>query len=155
MLQSNLLEGTVLAAVAQAQPGTLGGIPLWVILVVAVVVIIIGVIWFLYEEKQKSQEQAEPVTDTAPAEKEVEPDDFTVIEGIGPRISGLLQAAGIITLNQLADTEVSRLQELLDEAGLGRLANPSTWPEQAKLAAAGDWEGLQKLQDELHGGRRL
>jgi hypothetical protein len=31
--------------------------------------------------------------------------------------------------------------------------DPATWPEQAKLAAEGNWEELKKRQDELKGGR--
>jgi len=50
---------------------------------------------------------------------------------------------------------VSRLEELLAEAGLSALAKPTTWPEQASLAATGDWEALEALQNELKGGRRV
>jgi hypothetical protein len=32
---------------------------------------------------------------------------------------------------------------------------PAGWVEQAKLAAVGNEEGLQKLQGELKGGRRV
>ena len=82
------------------------------------------------------------------------PDDLTRIEGIGPKISGLLQAAGITTFAQLAATDVSRLKQILTEAGLAALADPSTWAEQAKLAAAGEWDALKALQGKLKGGRR-
>ncbi|NJN98127.1 MAG: DUF4332 domain-containing protein, partial [Anaerolineales bacterium] len=84
-----------------------------------------------------------------------QPDDLKVIEGIGPKIAGLLNAAGITTFAQLAETEVSRLDQLLVDANLRRLADPGTWPEQAKLAAAGDWDAFKKLTDELKGGRRV
>jgi predicted flap endonuclease-1-like 5' DNA nuclease len=80
-------------------------------------------------------------------------DDLKIIEGIGPKISKLLYDAGISTYAELAETDVSRLQEILDDADL-RLGNPDTWPEQAKLAAAGEWESLDKLQDELKHGKR-
>ncbi|GAB4412032.1 MAG: hypothetical protein Fur0044_06260 [Anaerolineae bacterium] len=83
------------------------------------------------------------------------PDDLKVIEGIGPKIAGLLNSAGITTFAQLAETEVSRLEQLLVEANLRRLADPGTWPEQAKLAAAGDWEAFKALTDQLKGGRRV
>jgi predicted flap endonuclease-1-like 5' DNA nuclease len=86
-------------------------------------------------------------------EEDKTPDDLRVIEGIGPKISAILLEAGIRTYTQLAATEVERLQSILEEAGI-RIANPSTWPEQAKLAAAGKWEALESLQDELKGGRR-
>jgi predicted flap endonuclease-1-like 5' DNA nuclease len=80
------------------------------------------------------------------------PDDLAVIEGIGPKIAALLQDAGITTFTELAETEPARLESLLRDADL-RLADPSSWPEQARLAAAGDWDALQSLQDRLKGGR--
>ena len=82
------------------------------------------------------------------------PDDLKRIEGIGPKIASLLQDAGITTFAQLAAADVERLREILDAVNL-RIANPTTWPEQAALAAAGDWEGLASLQGELKGGRRV
>jgi predicted flap endonuclease-1-like 5' DNA nuclease len=63
------------------------------------------------------------------------PDDLKRIDGIGPRISSVLQAAGIRTFAQLAEADIAQLKDILREAGVR--ANPSTWPEQASLAAAG------------------
>lgn len=99
------------------------------------------------------------VTTPAPAETFVPtastaPDDLKVIEGIGPKIAALLQSAGITTFAQLAVTDVSLLEQLLVDANLRRLADPGTWPEQAKLAAAGDWDAFKVLTDQLKGGRR-
>jgi predicted flap endonuclease-1-like 5' DNA nuclease len=83
-----------------------------------------------------------------------EPDNLTRIEGIGPKISSLLQAAGITTFAGLAEADVSQLTQILTEADLASLADPSTWSEQARLAAAGDWDALEALQEALKGGRR-
>ncbi len=33
------------------------------------------------------------------------------------------------------------------------MMDATTWPQQAKLAANGDWDALKKLQDKLSGGR--
>ncbi|RUA17991.1 MAG: hypothetical protein DSY55_01105 [Clostridia bacterium] len=83
------------------------------------------------------------------------PDDLRKIEGIGPKISQLLNTAGIYTFSQLAKTDVATLREIIENAGARfRLADPETWPEQALLAAKGDWEALEILQDSLKGGRR-
>ena len=82
-----------------------------------------------------------------------EPDDLKRVEGIGPKFSQVLNQAGITTFAQLARTAVERLKQIIQEAGL-RLADPATWPEQAQLAAVGDWDGLEALQSELKGGRR-
>jgi large subunit ribosomal protein L21 len=83
------------------------------------------------------------------------PDDLVKIEGIGPKINAILAKAGIVTFQQLADTPADRLKELLAAAG-SRFAShdPTTWPEQAKLAAAGDWDAFKKLTDDLVAGKR-
>lgn len=94
------------------------------------------------------------VPDTKPPSSK--PDDLTRIEGIGPKIAGLLKADGIETFGDLAKTDTPRLSALLEKAGSRyRLADPSTWAEQAALAAAGKWDALTTLQDELKGGRRV
>ena len=107
--------------------------------------------------EKKKAEAAKPAPKPA-AEKPVEPagpDDLKRIEGIGPKIAGLLQAAGINTYAQLADTDVDRLKQILEESDpkLLQLADPSTWPRQAKLASTGKWEALEKWQDRLKGGK--
>lgn len=81
-------------------------------------------------------------------------DDLKKIEGIGPKIAGLLNENGITTFQQLAVTPLERLDELLIGAKLRRIADPGTWPEQAQLAAAGDWDALRELQGTLKGGKR-
>jgi predicted flap endonuclease-1-like 5' DNA nuclease len=91
---------------------------------------------------------------TPPPVEPVAPDDLREIEGIGPKISSWLQAAGITTFDQLAAADVEQLRRIVYGAGL-RIADPSTWPEQAALAAAGKWDELEALQDELKGGRRV
>lgn len=95
-----------------------------------------------------SEAVAEEPTSVAPTT-----DDLTVIEGIGPKISEVLQAAGVHTFTDLAAMDTDKLTEILHAANL-RLAAPETWAEQAQLAAADDWDGLKQLQDRLKGGRR-
>lgn len=80
------------------------------------------------------------------------PDDLKVLEGLGPKVQSVLNAAGIATYAQLAETPVEKLQEVLDAAGY-QYMNPGSWPEQASLAADGDWDALKKLQEELNAGR--
>ena len=80
-------------------------------------------------------------------------DDLTKLEGIGPKVEKVLNEAGIMSFADLAHAEAAKVQEKLDAAGM-QYMNPEGWIEQAKLAAAGDNEGLAKLQDELKGGRR-
>lgn len=80
-------------------------------------------------------------------------DDLSKIEGIGPAIKRLLSRAGIKTFKQLSVTKVADLRAILANGGEKYvLHNPSTWPRQARLAAAGKWIDLGKLQDKLDGG---
>lgn len=139
---------------AQAQPNSIGGLPIWVLLVGALLVIIFAVIWVLYEESKQAETQVTAPSKTREAAAEQLTDDLTRIEGIGPKISGLLQAVGITTFAKLAETEIRRLRQIVRDANIS-MADPSTWPEQARLAANGDWERLQTFQDELKGGRRV
>ena len=82
------------------------------------------------------------------------PDNLKIVEGIGPKIEEILRAAGINTFAQLAAAEVRQLEKIVREDAGIRVAFPDTWPKQAKLAAEGAWDALEKLQDELKGGRR-
>lgn len=81
-------------------------------------------------------------------------DDLTKVEGIGPKIAELFNAAGINSYAELAATSVERLSEILAEGG-SRFAShdPGTWPKQAELAAAGQWDELKTWQDSLKGGK--
>jgi predicted flap endonuclease-1-like 5' DNA nuclease len=76
------------------------------------------------------------------------------IEGIGPKVASLLNAADIRTFAQLAGTDVEQLRKILHENRLNFI-NPSTWPEQARLAADGRWQDLEAFQNELKGGQRV
>ena len=81
-------------------------------------------------------------------------DDFTKIEGIGPKISEVISAAGIATFAELSKTSTDKLKTILSDAG-SRFAShdPTTWPAQSKMAAEGKWDELKKWQDELDGGK--
>lgn len=82
------------------------------------------------------------------------PEDLKVVEGIGPKIEGLLKDAGIKNWADLAAASMDKLRGVLADAGSRyKLADPSTWPEQAKLADAGKWDDLKKYQDFLSGGK--
>jgi predicted flap endonuclease-1-like 5' DNA nuclease len=84
----------------------------------------------------------------------LQPDDLKVVEGIGPKIEAVLHEAGILTFEQLAQTDPEHINAILDAAGPRyRIHNPSTWPTQAELAAKNDWDKLKELKEQLLGGR--
>lgn len=87
-------------------------------------------------------------TAAAPAKK----DDLVLIEGVGPKIAEAFNKAGIMTFKQLSTTPVDKLRQLLAEANYA--ADPTTWPQQAKLAAEGKMDELKKLQDQLMAGHQ-
>jgi predicted flap endonuclease-1-like 5' DNA nuclease len=132
-----------------------GGIPWWVWVILIVILLVLLWFWFGKEE------EPEPAVEAPPAEPQVAPervstaevDDLKKIEGIGPKVASLLNEAGITTFQGIVDAGAEKLEGILDEASL-QMIDADTWPEQARLAAAGDWEALAVLQDELKGGKR-
>jgi predicted flap endonuclease-1-like 5' DNA nuclease len=82
--------------------------------------------------------------------------DLKIIEGIGPKIEQLLKEAGIDSWQELAEAPVERLREILHDAGAEyRIHDPGTWPNQARLAANGEWSLLKEYQEELIRGREV
>jgi predicted flap endonuclease-1-like 5' DNA nuclease len=80
-------------------------------------------------------------------------DDYTKVEGIGPKIKELLNKDGLWSFKQLSEASVDRMQKVLDAAGPAyKVHNPKTWAEQALMAHEGKWDALKKWQDELLGG---
>ncbi|WP_341225439.1 hypothetical protein [uncultured Arcticibacterium sp.] len=83
-------------------------------------------------------------------------DNLKLIEGIGPKIESFLKEDGIDTFEKLAKAIPEEIQKMLVSKGGTRYNanNPTTWPEQASVAAKGDMEALNALKLELKGGRR-
>jgi len=86
--------------------------------------------------------------------KVLKTEDLTLIEGIGPAISKWLNENGINSMEQLAETKVDTLQEILDKAGSRFVIHtPATWPMQAGVYLSGDKDAFEALKKELKGGR--
>ena len=99
---------------------------------------------------------AEDVKEAEAAAAAGEPDNLRVIEGIGPKVNNALKDMGITTFAQLAAADPEKLEADLRAANVRILPGaPQTWPDQAALAAKGDWEGFEKLTESLKGGRRV
>jgi len=109
---------------------------------------------------EKEKTAPAPITKAVKVTKAVAPapaakDDLTKIEGIGPKIAEIFAAKGISTFADLSKAKPAALKTILDEAGSRfKMHDPTTWPAQAKLAAAGSWDKLQIMQDELKGGKK-
>ena len=174
-----LFDRVLPASVYQQQ----AGMPWWVwFLIIVLVIFLFVLLWRRFgllkggEQPATPASQAKPVV-AAPAPKPAavaveestliankpkpevvagtpdKPDELVLIEGVGPKIATVLQGVGIKTFAQLANTSVAVLEDTLKAAGM-RLADPASWPEQAKLAAEGKMDELKTLQDNLKGGRR-
>jgi len=101
------------------------------------------------------EEKKAPAKKPAAKKTTKKADDLKKIEGIGPKIASILAEAGYETFAKLAKADPEKIREILLEKGGKRYAmhDPTTWPKQAELAAAGKWDELKKWQDELDGGR--
>jgi predicted flap endonuclease-1-like 5' DNA nuclease/cell division septum initiation protein DivIVA len=83
-------------------------------------------------------------------------DELEIIEGIGPKIADLLRENGILTFADLAKTPTFRIKEILVESGPQFARHdPTTWTEQALLAATGRMDELEVLKEKLHAGRHI
>jgi large subunit ribosomal protein L21 len=122
----------------------------WILLVgIAFFFLIVIVGWLTSSRKQEQVEAGHEAKKSAKKDA----DELTKIEGVGPKVVKILKEAGITTFDELARAKAGDLQKALDAAGL-HMMNPESWAEQAKLAAKGDWQKLEKLQAELKGGRK-
>jgi large subunit ribosomal protein L17 len=96
--------------------------------------------------------------ETAPAPKAAAAtsgtDDLTIIEGIGPKAAEVLVAGGIATFAELAATAADKVKEILtaSTARVGHL-DPTTWAQQAQLAADGKMDELEELKAKLNNGK--
>ena len=103
-------------------------------------------------KKKKDSPKTKPI-------KKVKNDELTIVEGIGPKIADTLKAGGVTSLAILANTDANKLKEILTAANNPakkinfNFADPTTWPEQAAMAQAGDLEKLKAWQNDLKGGK--
>ncbi len=103
---------------------------------------------------EEEEEEVEETVEEVSTEDTTTNDDLKKIEGIGPKIEELLQNGGIKTFTQLSEATVDRVKAILTEAGSRyKMHDPTTWPDQAKMAANGEWDKLKEWQDSLQGGK--
>ncbi|CAH0337066.1 hypothetical protein FVB9288_02806 [Flavobacterium sp. CECT 9288] len=105
---------------------------------------------------KKAAPKAEKVAEVKAPKASKKGDDLKIIEGIGPKAAEALVAAGVDTFTKLA-TATSEAVKAILEASESKLSHldPTTWAQQAQLAADGKMDELKKLQDELNGGKAV
>ena len=110
-------------------------------------------------EAPKAEAKKAPAKKAAPkkaaAKKSTDKgDNLTKVEGIGPKVMEVFNAAGIMTFADLADQKADKLVEILIAASSRyKMFDPTSWPLQAKMAADDKWDELKKWQDEHDGGK--
>jgi predicted flap endonuclease-1-like 5' DNA nuclease len=86
--------------------------------------------------------------------KKIKENDLKIVEGIGPKIEALFQAAGITTWRDLSIAQTDKLQAILNSGGEHyAMHNPRTWARQALMAYQGKWQELKDWQEGLRGGK--
>lgn len=105
---------------------------------------------------KKAAPKAEKVAEAKAPKAAKKADDLKIIEGVGPKTAEALAEAGITTFSKLAKTSADAVKSILEasESQLSHL-DPTTWAQQAQLAADGKMDELKKLQDELNGGKAV
>ena len=98
-------------------------------------------------------EATETTTETVVADTTAE-DDLKKIEGVGPKIEGLMKEGGLKTFAQVAAASPESIKAILEAAGPRyKMHDPTSWPLQAGMAAEGRWAELNVWQDEHKGGK--
>jgi large subunit ribosomal protein L21 len=105
----------------------------------------------------KAEKLVDVVEEKAPkAKTSKKGDDLTIVEGIGPKAAEALIAGGIATFVQLAAASAEDVKAILDaSANKVQHLDPTTWAQQAQLAADGKMDELKTLQDALNGGKAV
>ncbi len=122
-----------------------------------VLYIIVGIVLLLLlrSTAQPVVETARPVAAARATGLSPDPQDLTIIEGIGPKSKDALNKAGIYTFTQLAQHSPDDLLRIVrDEHGVQVVGNATaTWVKQARFIINGDLEGLKLYQERLQAGR--
>ena len=125
---------------------------LWVLGILLGILVLAIIFGWVSSLRKPKQVEAEIEALPSPAKKKAA-DDLVKLEGIGPKVAKVLARAGIFTFEDLAHAKPADVQKVLDKAGM-QMMDPTGWIDQAKLAAKGDWNAVEKLQAKLKGGRK-
>lgn len=102
------------------------------------------------EPEPTPEPKPEPKPKPAPEPKApAEPDDLTLIEGVGKKSAEALAASGITTFAQMAAKTPEDLEEAVKSQKVRLVGSTETWPMQAKLAAQGKMEELEKIKKRI------
>ncbi len=95
------------------------------------------------------------VIEPVPLDPEVPHDNLQMLEGIGPKIAGALNAAGIYTFAELAKRQPPELEKIVRDANVRMVGHGESWPKQAEMAVRGDMAALKAYQETLRSGQNV
>lgn len=97
-----------------------------------------------------------PVTHVNPEQlsaEEKKADNLLIIDGIGPKIVGALNNAGIRTYADIATHNPADLEKIVRDAGVRMVGHADTWVQEAQLAAEGKIAELEQFKADLRANR--
>ena len=102
-------------------------------------------------ELQELMQQREQEIAALKAKGRAMQDDFSHLDGVGPKISETLRSVGVKPIAEFSAEEVDEIREaqVARTRRPVKLNDPTTWPEQAGMAEEGKRETLNTLQDGL------
>ena len=108
----------------------------------------------VHEVTEEAVAEVETAVPAVEAAEVAAGDDLSILDGVGPKYADALRAAGVTTFAQLSEMTPEAIDDVLAKANAPLIAghNASTWPRQAKLAAARDWSAsaaLHRLDQEV------
>jgi len=119
----------------------------WILLVALPISFLIRwLIWWFFcprNERTSAVEIEAPRSESIPIQ--LRKDDFRILKGVGPKTAEAIHSAGILTFEQLGLMDPGELDRLLKDNSLPA-TNSAFWQKQAALAAAQDWDELNKIQ---------
>jgi hypothetical protein len=105
--------------------------------------------WFLRWFFMPCEKRTDAVVIDTPRSEAKRPalkrDDFRTLKGVGPKSAAVLYQAKILSYEQLGLMDLEKLERILKDKNLPS-AGAAFWQKQARLAAAGEWKLLEKLQ---------
>ena len=120
---------------------------IWILLVSFPLILLIRwLVWWFFCPSYKRTAAVEidaPRSD--PISIAIKKDDFSILKGIGAKTAEALHKAGILSFEQLGLMDMDQFLQVLKNHSLPT-AKAEFWQKQAALAAAENWEGLEKLK---------
>lgn len=110
------------------------------------------------EPEPLADNEPQPATEPAPApspflaEPDGEPDNLTLIKGVGPKLGDMLNELGVFHFSQIADWDADQVAEVDSQLGAfkGRVSR-DRWVDQARMLASRDIAAFEREFGKMNG----